>query len=310
MTIIQRVGVVVLLALAPSGAAAEVIRVAVTSREPFAADVAGKIGPYERLRGRVVYALDPALETNRGIVDLAAAAPNEEGRVEFYADLEILAPVDRGLAQSTVLYVVNNRGRRTWGADPFLLARGYVTVSSGWIRGDAGRARPAAPGGAGRQRRRRGERRRHGPRRLRHRCARRPPAGFQRAQLRACRRQSGAGDVDPPAARAGPAGTDSARPLAPADRRAAARGGQRAGAAAGGPRRRVRAGRHLRADLRSARLGGAGRRFRGHPRPRVVAQARRVGGESAPARGRAPARRAGHRPGAVAERTGHPHVPA
>ena len=141
MTIIQRVGVVALLALAPAGAAAEVIRVAVTSREPFAADVAGKIGPYERLRGRVVYALDPALEANRGIVDLAAAAPNEEGRVEFYADLEILAPVDRGLAQSTVLYVVNNRGRRTWGADPFLLARGYVTVSSGWIA-----ETPVAPG--------------------------------------------------------------------------------------------------------------------------------------------------------------------
>lgn len=141
MTIIHRVGVVALLALAPAGAAAEVIRVAVTSREPFAADVAGKIGPYERLRGRVVYALDPALEANRGIVDLAAAAPNEEGRVEFWADLEILAPVDRGLAQSTVLYVVNNRGRRTWGADPFLLARGYVTVSSGWIA-----ETPVAPG--------------------------------------------------------------------------------------------------------------------------------------------------------------------
>ena len=32
-----------------------------------------------------------------------------------------------------MLYEVNNRGRRLWGADPFLLGRGYVTVSSGWI---------------------------------------------------------------------------------------------------------------------------------------------------------------------------------
>ena len=141
MTINLRATALLLLTLLPTAAAAEVVRIRIDSREPFAVDVAGKVGPYERLRGRVVYALDPALEANRGIVDLAAAAPNEEGRVEFYADLEILAPVDRGLARPTVLYVVNNRGRRTWGADPFLLARGYVTVSSGWIA-----ETPVAPG--------------------------------------------------------------------------------------------------------------------------------------------------------------------
>ena len=135
MTAMRRtVAAAALLALLPASAAtAEVIHLAITSREPFAADVPGKVGPYERLRGRVVHALDPALDANRRIVDLAAATPNEAGRVEFYADLEILAPVDRSLAQPTLLYVVNNRGRLTWGPDPFLLARGYVTVSSGWI---------------------------------------------------------------------------------------------------------------------------------------------------------------------------------
>ena len=112
---------------------AEVTRVHITSRTPFAVDVLGKIGPYERLRGRVVYALDPEAEANRQIVDLRLAIPNENGLVEFYADLEILAPVDRRQAQPTVLYNVNNRGRRTWGAEAFLLSRGYVTVSSGWI---------------------------------------------------------------------------------------------------------------------------------------------------------------------------------
>ena len=132
-TLSRAAAAVVLALLAVSTATAEVIHVAITSREPFAADVPGKIGPYERLRGRVVYALDPAHDANRRIVDLAAATPNEQGRVEFYADLEILVPVDRGLARPTVLYDVNNRGRLTWGADPFLLARGYVTVSSGWI---------------------------------------------------------------------------------------------------------------------------------------------------------------------------------
>ena len=134
MTSMRRAAVLALVALVLAvPAAAEVIRLDITSREPYAADAPGRIGPYERLRGRVVYALDPDHEANARIVDLAAAAPNEAGRVEFYADIEILVPVDRSLAQPTVLYEVNNRGRRLWGADPFLLSRGYVMVSSGWI---------------------------------------------------------------------------------------------------------------------------------------------------------------------------------
>ena len=134
MPAIRRVFVLALLAaLAAAPAAAEVIRLDITSRQPLGVDVPGPVGPYERLRGRVVYALDPDLEANARIVDLAAAAPNEAGRVEFYADIEILAPVDRSQARPTLLYEVNNRGRWLWGADPFLLSRGYVAVASGWI---------------------------------------------------------------------------------------------------------------------------------------------------------------------------------
>ena len=114
-------------------ASSEVIQVIITAREPFGADVPGKVGPYERIRGRVVYALDPDHAANARIVDLKLAAPNEDDRVEFYADFEILAPVDRRQAQPTVLYDVNNRGRRLWGSEPFFLSRGYVTLSSGWI---------------------------------------------------------------------------------------------------------------------------------------------------------------------------------
>ena len=100
--------VVLLFGHAVAGSAiAEVIHIQITSREPFAEHVTGKIGPYERLRGRVVYALDPEHDANKRIVDLETATPNEDGRVEFFADLEILAPVDRDHAQSTVLYVVN-----------------------------------------------------------------------------------------------------------------------------------------------------------------------------------------------------------
>ena len=256
----MRRAVAALLVLLPaSTATAEVIHLAITSREPFAADVAGKVGPYERLRGRVVYALDPAHEANRRIVDLAAATPNEEGRVEFYADLEILAPVDRGLAQPTVLYVVNNRGRLTWGPDPFLLARGYVTVSSGWIAEvppAPGRLRLEAPIASdednvnvvGTVRAELVTDRAGGP-----------PAGLGPAQLRTAGQPPARRDADPAAAREGPAAADCARPMAPARQAGSARGGQRSRRARGRARRRLRAGRHPRVDLRGAGRGGAGR---------------------------------------------------
>ena len=127
------VAFVLLSALAAAQAAAEVVGIEIASREAFAGDVEGKIGPYERIRGRVIYALDPEHPANHRIVDLDMATADDENRVVFYADFEIIAPVDLSLAQPTVLYNINNRGRRTWGSEPFLLGRGYVTVSSGWI---------------------------------------------------------------------------------------------------------------------------------------------------------------------------------
>ena len=134
MSAIRRaVGFLLLAPLLAAPAAAEVVRLDITSRQTLDVGGPGGVGPYERLRGRVIYALDPDHEANANIVDLAAAAPNAAGRVEFYADLDILVPVDRSQAQPTLLYEVNNRGRRLWSADPFLLRRGYVTVASGWI---------------------------------------------------------------------------------------------------------------------------------------------------------------------------------
>ena len=114
-------------------AAAEVVRIDIISREPFGQPETSAVGPYERIRGRVVYSLDPAVEANRAIVDLELAVTDERGHVQFFGDIEIIAPVDLQQAQPTVLYVVNNRGRRTWGDAAFFRSRGYVTVSSGWI---------------------------------------------------------------------------------------------------------------------------------------------------------------------------------
>ena len=132
---------------AATPAAAEVIRFDIISREPVES-VPGQVGPYERLRGRVVYALDPELSANQAVVDLRLAADNGEGRVEFYGDVEILAPRDLSLAQPTILYDVNNRGRRLWGDQPVFRQRGYVVVWSGWIaqvRPDPGLLRLEAP---------------------------------------------------------------------------------------------------------------------------------------------------------------------
>ena len=116
-----------------AAAAAEVVVIDITSREPIVRTEATAVGPYERLRGRVIYSLDPAVEANRAIIDLDLAVTDERGHVQFYGDIEIIAPVDLRQAQPTVRYVVNNRGRRTWGTETFFLSRGYVTVSSGWI---------------------------------------------------------------------------------------------------------------------------------------------------------------------------------
>jgi len=119
---------------------AEVVSVEISSRTPYAnGQTFGERGAYEQLRGKVRFAVDPALEANRQIVDLELAPRNAEGRVEFSADLEILAPADLSRANGALLYDVNNRGNRTClgmfngGGDDFLMRQGLIVVWSGWI---------------------------------------------------------------------------------------------------------------------------------------------------------------------------------
>jgi len=122
----------------PAGAA--VTRVEVLERAPLEGGRPfGSVGPYERLAGRVHFALDPRTPANRAVVDLDHAPRGRDGRVEFSADFELLTPADLTRANGTLLYDVNNRGNRTasgmfeGGADGFLKRRGYVVLSSGWI---------------------------------------------------------------------------------------------------------------------------------------------------------------------------------
>lgn len=129
------------LVVLPNFAAAELVRLEIAKREPYAG---GKkidgVRECERIRGTAFFALDPKLEANQAIVDLELCPRNEAGKVEFSADFEILAPIDRSKANGTLFYEVNNRGNRTapgtfngGGADDFLLRQGFVVVWSGWI---------------------------------------------------------------------------------------------------------------------------------------------------------------------------------
>ncbi len=148
-----------LLGIAP--ARGEVTRVEITAREPYAGGrVFPGVGAYERLRGRVHFAVDPKSAANRIVVDLEHAPRNAQAKVEFAADLDLLAPVERARANGTLLYDVNNRGGMTapgmfnGGADEFLCRRGFVLAASGWIAEllpTAGRLRLDAPPARGRR---------------------------------------------------------------------------------------------------------------------------------------------------------------
>lgn len=131
---------VVLFAALPALLPAEVTRWEIKTREPYAGGKAmGDRGPYERWTGVVHYALDPRSEPNRAIVDLDLAPRNKEGKVEFWADFEMLVPADCSKANGALFYEVNNRGNKTapgiidGGADDFLCRQGFVVLWSGWI---------------------------------------------------------------------------------------------------------------------------------------------------------------------------------
>ena len=73
--------------LFPAGASGEVKRLRIERREVILNGQAfGAAGPYEKLVGKVDFALDPTLPQNRSIVDLSLAPRNARGEVEFSAD--------------------------------------------------------------------------------------------------------------------------------------------------------------------------------------------------------------------------------
>jgi hypothetical protein len=143
--------VLAVLLLAASPLSAEVVRVDVQGRSEVAGGQAfGAAGSYEKLSGKIFFAIDPALAANRIVADIDKAPRNAAGKVEFAADFFLLKPtrVERG--NGAVLYEVSNRGGKgmlgffdhaagsldpTSAADMgdgFLLRQGFTLLWVGW----------------------------------------------------------------------------------------------------------------------------------------------------------------------------------
>ncbi|MEE9250346.1 MAG: alpha/beta hydrolase domain-containing protein [Alphaproteobacteria bacterium] len=133
------------------GGAAEVARIEVLSRSVLAGGRAfGAVGAYEKITGRLHYAVDPDNSANARIVDLRLAPRDAAGRVRFSGDFILIKPVDPGRGNGRLLYGVNNRGNlillnvfndAPWNNAPesaadlgngFLLERGYTLLWSAW----------------------------------------------------------------------------------------------------------------------------------------------------------------------------------
>jgi hypothetical protein len=126
---------------------ARVVRVELTSRAdllngtPF-----GDAGAYERIAGRVYFAVATANPNNRRIVDLEKAVNLKYGEVEFSADFIAIRPKDPHKGNGAMLLENPNRGHSRilslidggdWDAskdagDGWLLRHGFTFVSLGW----------------------------------------------------------------------------------------------------------------------------------------------------------------------------------
>jgi len=132
--------------LLPVSTSAEVTRVTITSRTIVAGGKSfGSTGPYERLVGRVEFALDPSDPHNIGIVDLNHARRDSDGRVHFSSDLNVLRPSDPTKGNGVLLFHISNRGVMdllgTFNrgdasdggvGDGLLMRDGYTMVFVGW----------------------------------------------------------------------------------------------------------------------------------------------------------------------------------
>ena len=110
----------------------------------------GTSGAYERIAGRVRFAVDPAAKPQAGIVDIDKAARDARGLVHCTADFLLLKPVDMKNGNRRLLFDWANRGNKRClqffndapgSNDPrslahagngFLMRRGYTIAWLAW----------------------------------------------------------------------------------------------------------------------------------------------------------------------------------
>jgi len=143
----RRWRLLVLLAVACTPLYARVVGVEIISRTdvlhstPF-----GNAGPYERIKGKVRFALPVVNRHNLRIVDLSNAVNLKNGEVEFTSDFIAVRPQDTRKGNGSMILEVPNRGRGRilslvdggdWdlandAGDSWLLRNGFTIVTLGW----------------------------------------------------------------------------------------------------------------------------------------------------------------------------------
>ncbi|MDR3530601.1 MAG: alpha/beta hydrolase domain-containing protein [Rhodopila sp.] len=125
------------------------VEIRIDDRRPFAGGhTFGEAGAYERLTGRVLFAVDPQAPAQADVVDLDKAPRDPNGLVRFEADFMILKPV--GAGNRRVFFDYGNRGHKRalqffndapHSNDPltldhagngFLMRRGYAVAWLAW----------------------------------------------------------------------------------------------------------------------------------------------------------------------------------
>ena len=139
------------LLLLSTRASAEVDRIEVLERTVLAEGKSfGNVGPYERLRGRLYFAVEAAGPENQAIADIRLAPRDAQGRVTFAADFILLKPLDPARGNGRLLFEPANRGDFTLlgslndagannlpltaadAGNGFLMEQGYAVLSTGW----------------------------------------------------------------------------------------------------------------------------------------------------------------------------------
>jgi hypothetical protein len=146
----------VLMALAPTGSQARIVRLEITQTAPaWGGRNFGEIGGYERVIGKAYGEIDPQSPSNSMIQDLALAPKNARGMVEYSTDIDILRPADRSKSNGVLFFNIINRGNKgglalfnvdipggpanigninavTEAGDGFMQQQGYTVVWFGW----------------------------------------------------------------------------------------------------------------------------------------------------------------------------------